>query len=227
MQTLTWLRRPKYNYNGVIVYFKGDPNAQAAEASTTKFDQMLMSTFQAQYGQQQGIINYLKNLVTPIINKGGQGASPAALAAERTSSTDTVTNQFKNAQVAANAAAVRTGGSELPSGVSTMIESSLAPAQAEAQAQGQNAITLADENLKQQNYWNAINVLNGQSAALNPLGYAELPLSGGNTVANLSNANTSANGPTAGQILGGIAGGALGAAGTIFGGSFAKGGAFA
>lgn len=208
MQTLKWLPRPKYNYSGVVFSFKGDSTAQAAEVSGAHFDELLMQTFQKQYGQQQGIINYLKQLMEPVTSKGGQGYSPADLAAQRTAAKDTIATEFKNAQAGVNAAAVRTGGADLPSSVSTLIESSLAPQQALAESQAENAITTANANLKQQNYWNAINVLNGQSAALNPLGYAELPISGGNTVANLSNSVTAAKGPSVGQILGGLVGGA-------------------
>ena len=218
-----------YFYNGPVLAFKGDKTANAAEVAQNTFDQQLMSIFTQQYGKQTHLINYLTGKMQPIVNANGQGYgySPATLTSMRTNATDTIAQQFKNAQAGVNAAAVRTGGSALPSSVSTMIESSLAPAEAEAQSQAQNNITLANAQLENSNYWNAISVLNGQVPQFNPLGYSGNATSGGNTVANLSGAVTAANGPTIGQILGSVAGGALGATGQILSGGFAKGGAFA
>jgi hypothetical protein len=222
LETMTWLPCVSYEYHGPVLLLKGDSTAQAAESTGAAFDQKLIDMFQAQYGKQQGIINYLQNLVTPIINKGGQGYTPEQLAAQRTAATDTISAQFRDAQAGVNAAAVRTGGSALPSGVSTMIESSLAPQEALAQSQAQEQITAANANLQQQNYWNAINVLNGQSAMLNPLGYASTETANAGTIAPLSNAVTSSQGPTALQVLGGLAGGAITGLGTAFTGSGTK-----
>src|SRR5438105_998688 len=78
-----------------------------------------------------------------------------------------------------------------------------------AQAAAQLGITQQNEALKQANYWNSINVLSGQAATANPLGYANSATSGSGAVADLSKAVTAANGPTLGAVLGGVAGGAL------------------
>lgn len=209
METFILSCERSYEYCGPIWGFKGDNTAQAAEVSQGAFNQQLMNIFTNQYGKQSSIINFLTGKMQPLINAGGQGYSPAALAAQRTSATDTIATQYKNAQAGVNAAAARTGGSALPSGVSTMIESSLAPQEAEAQSQAQNAITTNNANLKNENYWNAISVLNGQSAALNPLGYSSGATAGTGAVANTSQAVTQANGPGVGQILGGIVSGGL------------------
>ena len=197
---------PIHQIGAVHVSFKGDPTAKAAEQEQMNFDSQLMNIFQAQYGKQSAITDYLTKQMEPQISAGGQGLSPQALAAARTQSTDTLSTQFQGAERAVNATEQR----GLPSGVNAQVSGSMMAQEAEAQAGSQNQITMQNEQLKQQNYWNSINVLNGQAANLNPLGYAGSATSGGNTVAGLSQANTAAAGPTAGAIFGTIAGGALG-----------------
>jgi hypothetical protein len=93
-------------------------------------------------------------------------------------------------------------------------------AQAADKANAQNQITLQNENLKQQNYWAAINALSGNAAQVNPLGYSSASTGAANAVTGLSQANTAASGPTFGSILGGVAGGALSGAGQA--GGFGK-----
>lgn len=215
METLRIVRHDgSYEYAGPIWRCKGDPTAKAAEQQQMQFDSQLMNIFQAQYGKQSAITEYLTKQMQPQIDKGGQGMSPQALAAARTSATDTLSNQFAGAQRAVNATEQR----GLPSGVNAQISGSMMAQEAEQQAAAQNQITSQNEQLKQQNYWNSINVLNGQAAVENPLGYAGSATSGGNTVAGLSQANTAASGPTFGAIIGSIAGGA----GTALGGYLAN-----
>lgn len=195
-----------YECSGPYFHYKGDPTAQAAEASQASFDNTLQQIFQAQYGKQSAITDYLTKQMEPLISEGGQGYSPQDLAAMRTSATDTLSNQFQGAQRAINATEQR----GLPSGVNAQVSGSLMAQEAEQQSAAQLGITQQNEALKQQNYWNSINVLNGQAATLNPLGYANSATSGSGAVAGLSQANTAAAGPTAGAIFGSVAGGALG-----------------
>jgi len=217
-----------YRYSdGEVLQLKGDNTATAAETAQAGFDQTLMGLFQSQYGQQQNLISYLTNQMKPIIAAGGIGMTPAALAASRTSATDTVAANTQNAVKAANVAAAKYGGDAMPSGVGAEIIGNAEVQGAEQQAQAQNEITLANQQLKNTNLWNAYSILNGQQPILSPLGYGEEATSGTNAVANTSQAITAANGPTFGQVLGGIVGGGLGALGQVFTGSFAKGGAFA
>lgn len=215
METLAIVRHDgNYEYLGPLWRCKGDPVAKQEEASQSAFNDTLRNIFQAQYGKQSAITQYLTQQMEPLIAKGGQGMSPEALAAARTSATDTLSNQFQGAQRAVNATEQR----GLPSGVNAQISGSMMAQEAEQQAAAQNQITAQNEQLKQQNYWNSINVLNGQAAVENPLGYAGSASSGGNTIAGLSQANTAASGPTFGAVLGSIAGGA----GTALGGYFAN-----
>lgn len=204
LETLVFLSHDgQYQYCGPFVHCKGDSTAKAAEQQQMNFDGQLMTLFQAQYGKQSAITDYLNKQLEQTISKGGQGMSPDALAAARTQSTDALSNQFQGAQRAVNATEQR----GLPSGVNAQVSGSLMAQQAEAQAGSQNQITMHNEQLKQANYWSSINALSGNAAQLNPLGYAGGATSGGNTVAGLSQANTAAAGPGLGAIFGGIVGG--------------------
>lgn len=195
----------EYEYSGPVMLAKGDPTAQAAEKQQAEFDRQLMTLFQAQYGKQSAIMDFLTKRMEPIIAKGGEGMSPEALAAARTQARDTLSTEFQGATRAINATQQR----GLPSGVSAQISGSLMAQQAEEQARAQNQITMQNEQLKQVNYWNSVGALSGNANMLNPLGYASNASSGGNTVAGLSQANTAAAGPGIGAIFGSIAGGAL------------------
>lgn len=229
MSTWTWMRRPSYEYCGPAMLFKGDKTAQTAEQTQAMFDQQLMNIFSAQYGKQSQVFDFLTGKMTEKLTNP-TGYDPSALSAMRTSASDVNAQQTKNAQQAyANMVSARAGGSKL-TGVAGNVaqgEADIAAVGASQEANSQNAITLANEQLRQQNYWNSVNVLSGQQAVANPLGYASGATSGSGEVSNLSGAVTAANGPTAGQILGGVVGGGLSAASSIFGGGFAKGGAFA
>lgn len=192
------------DYSGAFDLMKGDTTDQNAENAQASFDNQLTQIFTAQYQKQSAITNYLTNLVTPQITAGGQGYSGADLAAARTAATDTLSTQYQNAQRSVNAGESKA----LPSGVNAQVSGDLAASEASAQAGAQNNITQQNEQLKQQNYWNSINVLNGAAATENPLGYASASTSGNNAVANLSQAYTSSNQSQLLGALGGIVGGA-------------------
>lgn len=195
----------QYEYAGPWVYCKGDTTAQSAEVAQAGFDQQLMGMMQAQYGRQSAITSYLTNLVQPQITSGGQGMTPAALSAARTGATDTISQQYQDAQRQVNAGMNRS----LPSGVNAQISGKLASSAATDIAGAQNQITSLNEQLKQQNYWNSINVLNGQAATENPLGYANAATSGSGAVSNLSQAYTASNQSQLLGALGGVVGGTL------------------
>jgi hypothetical protein len=196
------------DYSGPWAFAKkGDETAKAAEQQQLAFSKQLVDIFGKQFAQQSGIFNFLKGKLQPMIDNP-TGYSPEALAAMRTSSTENITAQTDNAQRALQAQQFALGGRDLPSGVNEMQFGGLKAMEAGKIADTQNQITLANENLKQQNYWNAMNALNGQEAMLNPLGYAGTANQGFGNVADLSQAVTAANGPGIGGILGGVVGGA-------------------
>lgn len=205
METLRIVRHDgAYECSGPTFHYKGDPVLKDQEQSQANFNDTMRTIFQAQYGKQSAITDFLTGQMQPQIAKGGQGYSSQALSAMRTSATDTLSNQFQGAQRAVNATEQR----GLPSGVNAQIGSSLMAQQAEQQSAAQLGITQQNEQLKQQNYWNSINTLNGQAATINPLGYAGTANSGAGAVAGLGTAYKSSQSSQLLGALGGIAGGA-------------------
>jgi len=207
------------DYSGPWALAKGDKTAKEAEKQQLAFSKQLMDIFGKQFQHQMEIFNFLKGKLEPMIDHP-TGYSPEALAAMRTSATENITQQTDNAQRALQTQQFALGGRDLPSGVNEMQFGALKGLEAGKIADTQNQITLADENLKQQNYWNAMNALNGQQALLNPLGYAGAANQGFGNVANLSQAYTQSQGPGIAGILGGVVGGAFSGAGQA--GGFGK-----
>lgn len=196
---------------------KGDKTAQAAEQSQEAFDNTLQQMMEKQYGQQQQVNQFLQKTLKPEITNP-KGYTNAQLTSMRTQATDQLSEQAQQEQQALNNEEnAKNGGSDLPSGVTSQMDEALLNQEAQAKANAQENITAENANLEQTNYWNAINALNGQEAQLNPLGYASTATSGTDAVANASEANTAASGPTFGSILGGVVGAGFGAVGSYFG----------
>lgn len=205
LETGAVIGRDGFDYEGPVELCKGDPIAKAAEQQQLDFNKQLMSVFQTQFGKQSQVLDFLKGKMTPMIEKP-TGLSAEALAATRTSSTDQFSQAYQNAQRALNAKMASSGESQLPSGVGAQLNEALLNAEAADKASAQNQITMQNEELKQSNYWGAVNALNGVAAQQNPLGYAGSATAGSGAVANLSQAVTAANGPGWGSILGGAVG---------------------
>jgi hypothetical protein len=183
------------------------------------FQSQLMTLFQQQFSDQKGVLDFLQSTIKPVITaaESGQGFSPQALSAMRTTATDTTASQFQNAQAALNQELKTSGSANVPSGVTVGADAALAAQAAETQAGGQNQITLANQQQAQSNLWNGINALNGVAAQVNPLGYGSEASGAGGTVAGLSgaqsglqNAITNANNSSFWGSLSRGLGGALG-----------------
>lgn len=184
-----------------------------------QFNNQLMALFTKQYNTQQSTLQYLQGQLKPIIeqSEAGQGMSTAALNAMRTSATDALSSEYRNAQQALNQQeAQQMGGTNiLPSGTRAQLDAALLNSEAEAKAGTQNQITEYNQNLATSNLWNAFNVYQGNTAMMNPLGYANAATSGGSTIAegsnaqsSLQNAITNANNSSFfGQFMHGVAGG--------------------
>lgn len=192
---------------------KGDSTAKAAEQQQQAFNAQLMTLFQSQFGKQNAITDQLIKTLEPQL-ANPTGFSPAAEAALRSQASTSAADAYANASKAYQAGAFARGSRDLPSGVDEQIQGAISGAGAGELAGSQQNITLANEQLKQQNYWNAINGLNGVSATINPLGYANAATSGGNTVANLGN---TVNASQQSGLLGGILGGVFGAGSALLG----------
>jgi len=168
----------------------GDSTAATAEKQSAAFQNTLQSAFQTQFGQNQQIYKFLSDTLMPQITHP-QGYGDDALAAMRTGATDTIAQQYQNAQKALQNQQFVNGSENLPSGVNAMQTGALKLGQASDTATAQNNITTQNENLKQQNYWNALSALNGVNQGNNALNTANTANGAGSTTANLSNAVTS------------------------------------
>lgn len=216
------LHREGYFWAGPVAHCKGDETAKAAEKQQLAFNTQLMSIFQQQYKDQKGVLDFLKGKLQPMIDHP-TGYSPEAEAAMRTSADDTISTGYQNAQKALQNKEFSQGGRDLPSGVNSQLDAALLNSEAGDKASAQNTITLNNENLKQSNLWNAMNVLSGNVASqFNPLGYASTATQGGNTVANLSQAYSTSQSAGFWNTLGNSFAGALGK--TLGGGNATGGG---
>lgn len=212
----------KVPYDGAWAFAKGDSTAKEEEEQTATFDQSLMNIFQSQYSTQQSQLKYLQGQMQPIINQGGQGYTPEQLTAQRTAASDTDSEQYQQAQAALNnQTSQASGGSKLTGVAGANVESDAAldNAMAQKESADQNQITTNNANLQQQNYWNAVNALNGVATEENPLGYAGASSTAGGTVAGLGNTVNAANQSQLLGALGGMVGGVAGGLGTAIGGA--------
>lgn len=186
---------------------KGDDTLKAQEQAQAAFTNTLMQSYQQQFGRQSQILDFLTKQMEPMI-QNPQGFSPQALTAMRTGASDTNAMQFKNASQALNTQLTARGGAtDLPSGVDAQLRAGMAEAGAQNEAEAQNQITLQNEQLKQQNYWNAVNALSGNAAQFNPTGYANSATSGSQAVGDLGTAYKNSQSSQLLGALGGIAGG--------------------
>lgn len=170
---------------------KGDDTAKQAEKQQLDFNGQLMKIFSAQYGQQKDVLSFLQNKLEPNISNP-QGLDQSTKSAMTANAIDTNATNYQNALkgVQANTAS-RSGATTLPSGVDEQIRGQLAGQEAGTQTAALQNIQTQDAQLKQQNYWNSVNALNGVSAQINPLGYSSSANQGGGTLAGLSSAYSS------------------------------------
>lgn len=166
---------------------KGDQTAKSAEASSATFATTLQNAFKTQFGAQSAVLDFLNSKLTAAVDNP-QGMSPQALAAARTQATQQTSGDYAKAEQAVNGQIAARGGSTLPSGVDAQIHGSLAAAGANEESNAQNNITLQNEQLRQQNYWNAVSGLNGVANEYNPNGFAGGANSATGNVAGLSTA---------------------------------------
>jgi len=167
----------------------GDSTATTAEKTSAAFQDTLTKAFQTQFGQNQQIYKFLTDTLMPqITNPQGYGADE--LATMRTGATDTIAQQYQDAQKALQNEQFINGSENLPSGVNSMQTGALKLGQARDTSTAQNNITLQDANLKRQNYWDAVSALNGVSQGNNALTTAGAANGAGSTTSGLSQAVT-------------------------------------
>lgn len=196
----------------------GDPLAQQNEQQQLDFSKQLTQIFQAQYSDQHDVLQFLQGALTPMI-QNPTGYSDSALASLKTGAVDSISSQYDKANQALNNNYANVDPSTT-SGIRDMQTGALKSAQATDTAGALNTIDLNNENLKQNNYWNALNILSGNVASqYNPVGYAGAETGASNSSTNAGSLFQSSKQSQLLGALGGIAGGA----GTALSGYFGKG----
>lgn len=212
MSTGEVLEHEWFEYSGTVALCKGDNTIKQSELQQMQFSSRLMDIFNKQFADQRNVLMFLQDKLKPQIEKP-TGYGDSAKAAMRAEAVDTISSQYDNATKALQNQQFALGGRDLPSGVNAMQVGALKGAQARDTAGALNTIELNDENLKQNNYWNAIDVLSGNVAnQFNPLGYAGANANAANNVGSLGMAYKKSRESQLVGALGGIAGGAATAA---------------
>lgn len=193
----------------------GDPVAKANEQQQLDFSKQLATIFQKQYGDQSQVLQFLQGALKPMINNP-TGYSADALASLKTNAVDTISSQYSKANQALqnNYASI---DPSITSGVRDMQTGELKAAQAADTSGALNTISLNNENLKNNNYWNAMNILSGNVASqFNPTGYASASEGASNASSNAGQVFQASKQSQLLGALGGIAGGAGTAAAGFF-----------
>lgn len=184
-------------------------------AEQQQFLGTLTSAFNTTFPNQQQLLNNLTASYAPIVAAGPNqtGFSPAESAALRTGSQDTVTQEYKNAQIATQNNAETAGGGDavgVGSGAEAQLKSANASSAAAEGSKEQNQITQADYATGRQNYFAASAGLSGVAAAENPEGFGSEAIGEGSAAENTQSQITSENDAWM-QALGGALGGVGGA----------------
>jgi hypothetical protein len=177
------------------------------------FLKTLNTSFGTTFANQQNILNNLTASFAPIVAAGPNqtGFSPAESAALHTGSQDTVTQEYKNAQIATQNNAETAGGGDesLGSGAEAQLKAANASGAAAEGSKESSEITQADYATGRQNYFAASQGLSGVAAAENPEGFGGLSVGEGNAAENTQKDISSENDAWM-QALGGALGGAVG-----------------
>ena len=196
----------------------GDDLAKQSEQLQLNMQKQLLDAYTMQFGKQSKITDFITNKLQPQIDNP-QGMSPEALTAARATALENVASQYANASKAERNREFALGGRDLPSGVNSQIQSSLDTAAASDTSKALNQIDLTNEDMKNANYWNAVNALSGNAAMLNPQSYAGETSTAGSSLASLSQAYNASKQSQLMSTLGGIVGGGVSAG---LGGYFGK-----
>lgn len=192
----------------------GASQQQKEEAAQQQaFSQQLMNENQTQFAQQQGILQHLTDVYTPILQAGPsqQGFSPAEVTALNTQAMDSSADAYQNADKALNNQyAAKGGGTEyIPSGAQEEMDAGVAEAAAQQLAGAQDKITQANYAQGLQNFDNASNVLAGASGQLGGTGAtASAATDAAKSAYGAAAQNTAQNNAwmgTLGSALGGVA----------------------
>jgi len=165
----------------------GDRVLRGAEGLEAYLGRVLQGNYQKLFGKQQDALDFLGGKMRELISNP-TGYSPDALTAMRSGATEGTARSYAQAEQALHNNMASRGGNGLPSGVDDQLEAENANAGAAQNVQSQNDITLANENQKQQNFWNAVNGYGKVADEENPIPYANSATGANVGVADMANA---------------------------------------
>jgi hypothetical protein len=183
IETNEVLYRESYEYSGPVAQCKSSGDESAILNQQKSFFTQLQSAYSQRFADQSAVLGSIKSAFSPILAAGvGQfGFTPEETAALRTTATENIAGNYKNAATAVRETMAAQGGGNafLPSGARVQAEEELASTAAGKQADTQNAITQAGYAQGQRNFDAAASVLGGVASADNPLGFAGATTQGG------------------------------------------------
>lgn len=197
----------------------GSTSAQnQLQASQMAFYNQLTAQYATTFSENQGILKDLTASFEPILAGGinQQGFSQAELNNLNSTAVTGGGQAYASAEKAVgNAAAAQGGGNTyIPSGAKTQVNEELASSA--AQNIGNQELGIQEQNYAtgRSNYLEAANILGGVAGQYNPTGYANAATGAGSAASTTANEIAQENNSWMNMVTG-IAGGALGAAGQI------------
>lgn len=165
------------------VFGKNGPSRQELqlEGQQSDFYSLMNSYVQQQYGKQQGLLNELTNLYSPIAvaGPGKTGMTEAELNARNTAAIDTTAGNYAAAARSVGSRLARFGTAAGPSGVQEQIEGSIASRAAGQAAAEENQIQQENYMLGRANWEQAMAGLDNVARTYNPEAYGALGIKAG------------------------------------------------
>lgn len=176
--------------------------------SQASFFQNLMSSYNTNFGEQQGIFSSITKALSPILEAGPDqsGFSAAESAALTGKAINSAAVQNRNAQVVAASSAG--GNTGVTTGGQKQLQAKIASSVGENLSNTENQINLADKATGRQNFFNAEAGLAGVAGMENPIGFAGQATGAGGQAFSAADANNKASNQWAAD-LGGLVGAGL------------------
>jgi hypothetical protein len=221
METLVWISKESYEYEGPVMQCCGPSSASESIANQSEgFSTTIQGDFASRFAGQNDTIANLGNILQNVQNgKLLPGFDAKTLASLNTSAIDTTSSNYKNAEQATNNAnAGRGGNSGLQPGTVGQENATIASNAAGQLSSQQQQIQLADEQQSQQNTTTALKGYNVLAGIENPVAFGKLGVQASKDAFNESDEIQQEKNQEQSDIAGGIAGLATGGLTALAGG---------
>ena len=160
-----------YEYVGPVALAcsSGDSTAEGLEKSQAVMANQLNQDYSTAFGEQQQVLNNQVARMNYIANNP-MGYTPQQLATATTSINENAATAAKQAIGAAGAYAAAHGGADVGNGAVGEVAGQIASAATNAKQQSLAQLSNQNQQMKQQNFWNAISGLNSAGSELGGAG---------------------------------------------------------